>query len=112
MDIENPSEEVVAAINGAYNWFQDHKISGIRIDEFRNEDGERDRVVVEDSTAPDVWARFYDLETGEPFFSNRDGIKKKTMADLDINRRGGYRWYTRDPEKVLEKYADWTGKVN
>jgi PelA/Pel-15E family pectate lyase len=112
MDIENPSEEVVAAINGAYNWFQDHKISGIRIDEFRNEVGERDRVVVEDSTAPDVWARFYDLETGEPFFSNRDGIKKKTMADLDINRRGGYRWYTRAPEKVLEKYADWTGKVN
>ena len=29
-----------------------------------------------DSTALAQWARFYDLETGKPFFCDRDGIKK------------------------------------
>ena len=110
MEMDNPSEEVIASIQGAVRWFMDHEIKGIRVETFENEDGERDRDVVEDPEASGLWARFYDLDTGEPFFCNRDGIKKQTMAEISINRRGGYNWYTNRPALVLEAYPDWTEK--
>jgi len=110
MDIENPSKEIINAVNGAVKWFQEHKIEGIRIEEIRNEQGQRDRIVVQDSTAPPLWGRFHDLETGKPFFCDRDGIKKSTLAEIGINRRGGYRWYTNNPQKVLDRYPQWASK--
>ena len=110
MEIEDPSPEVIATVEGAVDWFEHHRISGIRVERFVNEDGERDRVVIEDNTAPDLWARFYDLESGEPFFCDRDGIKKKSLAEIGINRRGGYRWHTNNPEKVIQRYPDWVRK--
>jgi pectinesterase len=110
MEIENPSREIITAVQGAIEWFKDHKISGIRIEEFRNEYGERDRKVIEDSSAPDQWARFYDLDTEEPYYCDRDGIKKKTLAEISIDRRGGYRWHTDKPQKVIDRYPDWAKK--
>ena len=111
MELENPSKEIINAVNGAVRWFEDHRIEGIRVEDVINEDGKKDRIVVEDSTAPAQWARFYDLETGEPFFCDRDGIKKSTLAEIGLNRRAGYRWYTRAPAKVLERYPEWARKL-
>ena len=111
MDIENPSQDIISAVNGAVKWFEDHKIEGIRIKEIINEDGQKDRIVIQDSSAPPIWGRFHDLETGKPFFSDRDGIKKETLAEIGINRRGGYRWYINAPEKVLKKYPEWKKRI-
>jgi len=111
MDIEHPTPEVINAVQGAVKWFEAHKISGIRVKEFVNADGVKDRVVVEDSSAPALWGRFYDLETGKPFFCDRDGIKKNTMAEIGVNRRGGYSWYTTAPEALLKKYPAWAGRL-
>ena len=47
------------------------------------------RVVVADPNAPPLWARFYDLDTGKPFFCGRDGIKHDNMADIEAERRNG-----------------------
>lgn len=110
MEIEDPSEDVIAAVNGAVKWFDEHRIRGIRVESFVNQNGERDRRVVEDSSAPDQWARFYDLETGQPYFCDRDGIKKGYMAEIGIERRGGYRWYVTGPEEVIQKYHQWAEK--
>lgn len=109
MEIENPSEEVIEAVSGAAKWFEAHKIEGIRI-EFTRINGERDREVIADENAPSVWARFYDLETAQPFFCDRDGIKKATLAEIGKERRGGYSWYTRSPQKILDKYQKWAKK--
>jgi PelA/Pel-15E family pectate lyase len=60
MAIEEPSEEVRAAIEGAIAWFEAVKITGIRVASVSDPEqptGE-DRVVVEDPTAPPIWARF------------------------------------------------------
>lgn len=111
MDIENPSQDIIRAIEGAVQWFSDHKIEGIRIQNIET-NGQRDRIVVEDVTAPPLWARFYDLKTEEPFFCDRDGIKKETLAEIGLNRRGGYRWYTDAPNEVLEKYPDWKERID
>lgn len=110
MEIENPSQEIIQAVDGAIEWFDNHRIKGIKVVTVVNEDGEKDRVVVEDAGAPDLWARFYDLETGRPFFCSRDGIKKDSLAEISYNRRNGYSWYTSTPEKILSKYTEWKKK--
>ena len=71
-------------------------------------------VVVSDPKAPPLWARFYELETGKPFFCDRDGVKKYSLAEIGAERRNGYSWYTNGPEKVLGKYGEWArenGKI-
>lgn len=110
MDIDNPSEEIVNAIKGAVRWFEAYRIPGRRVKEFVNEEGEKDKAVIEDITAPDLWARFYDLETGKPFFCDRDGIKRNSLSEIGVDRRGGYRWYTDAPAEVIERYPEWEEK--
>jgi PelA/Pel-15E family pectate lyase len=79
--------EVIAAVEGAVAWFEAAKITGIRLKERGSE-----RVLVEDSGAPPLWARFYDLKTGQPFFCDRDGVPKSTIAEIGSERRDGYAW--------------------
>lgn len=110
MEIDNPSKEIVAAVNGAYKWFQDFKITGIRIDTVTESTGLKNRVVVEDPSASPIWARFYDLETGKPYFCDRDGIKKNSLAEIGYERRNGYSWYNNNPDKVIKKYPAWAKK--
>lgn len=112
MDIENPSKEIINAVNGSVKWFKNHKLEGIILRAITNNDGEKDFEVVEDKTAPSIWARFYDLETGKPYFCDRDGIKLNTFAELSYNRRNGYDWYTYAPEKLLKNYQEWAHKWN
>lgn len=57
MSIENPSPEVVAAVEAAVRWFQLVKIEGMRLEEFTNATGERDKRLVLDPTAEPLWAR-------------------------------------------------------
>ena len=104
MAIPQPSPEITRAIKGAVEWFEANKIEGIRIGYETDGDGLRNRVVVEDPSAPAIWARFYDLETGKPFFCSRDGIKRATMAEISHERRNGYSWYTNAPQRVLDAY--------
>lgn len=67
----------------------------------------KDVVLVADPNAV-LWGRFYDLETGRPFFCDRDGIKKNTLAEIGNERRTGYAWYGTWPQKLLsEDYPRW-----
>ncbi|MEB2780572.1 pectate lyase [Algoriphagus sp. C2-6-M1] len=111
MELENPSKEVIASIDGAVNWFEKHKIEGIKLETKIDEDGKKNRLVISDRNAPPLWARFYDLETEKPFFSDRDGIKKNSLAEIGHERRNGYSWYTDEPAKVLKKYPEWKKQV-
>jgi PelA/Pel-15E family pectate lyase len=107
MSIKNPSAKVKAAVNGAVKWFETHKIEGIKLDTEITKEGTKNRIVVEDKNAPALWARFYDLETEKPFFCDRDGIKKSSLAEIGNNRRNGYSWYGTGPSKVLKQYPNW-----
>jgi pectinesterase len=107
MELNHPSKEIIASVEGAVKWFETHKIEGIRLNSFVNKDGLKDLEVVKDDSAPTLWARFYDLETAKPYFCDRDGIKKETFAEMGHNRRNGYDWYIEAPEKLLKKYPEW-----
>ncbi|MDX1364865.1 pectate lyase [Arenibacter latericius] len=110
MEIDNPSKEVIDSVNGAVEWFTNNKIDGIKIVTEIQSDGKKDRIVVADSYAPPLWGRFYDLDTSTIFFCSRDGIKRKSLAEISHERRNGYSWYTNAPQKVLKIYPEWLAK--
>ena len=111
MSIENPSEEVIRAVNSAVAWFEKVKIEGLREDKVFNDKGKIiDKKVIPDPSAPAMWARFMELEDNTPFFCDRDGIKKATLAEIGSERRNGYAWYTNEPKEVMKAYPKWKAK--
>lgn len=110
MEVENPSPEIIRAVQGGIEWFDAHRLKNTRWDTFTNTEGKKDRRIVTDPLAGDMWARFYDLDTELPYVSDRDGIKKSTLEEIGYERRNGYSWYTDSPEKILKRYPDWKVK--
>lgn len=110
MSIPDPSPEIVAAVKGAVAWFEAHAVKDIRVERVPDGSPKGDARVV---SAPGnvLWARFYDLETGKPFFCGRDGVKHATLAEIEKERRGGYSWYTNAPQRVLDRYAKWISGI-
>jgi len=110
MEIPNPSPEIIKSVTCAIQWLDAHRIKNTRWDVFINSDGQRDRRIVQDPKAGDLWARFYDLDTEEPYVCDRDGIRKKTLEEIGYERRNGYSWYTDAPKEVLDLYPAWKAK--
>lgn len=113
MKIDEPSPEIIAAVQGAVRWFDEAKLTGIR--EIRKEAKGTpkgyDKVVVEDASAPPIWARFYAIGTNQPIFCSRDGIPRKTLAEISYERRNGYSWLGYYAEDLLAKaYPVWQQK--
>lgn len=102
MSIKNPSPEVVEAVKAGVAWFEQSKVEGVRIAKTNGE-----TKVIEDHAAPALWARFYDLETGRPFFCGRDGVKKDQLSEIEAERRNGYTWYGNWGNTVIHQYAAW-----
>lgn len=110
MEIENPSPEIIRAIQGGMEWFDAQRLKNTRWDSFTNAEGKKDRRIVTDPAVGDMWARFYDLETGLPYVCDRDGIKKSKLEEIGYERRNGYSWYTDQPLKLFKKYAEWQAR--
>ena len=112
MRIEKPSPAIIASINAAVNWFEKVKITGYNYADIAApaEKSGKDRVLMPDSNGV-VWARFYDVETNEPFFAGRDSQRKKLLAEVENERRVGYAWYGTWPLKLLKtEYPLWKAK--
>lgn len=112
MSIPDPSHEIIKSVDGAVKWFDSHRLKNTRWDSFTNKDGQKDRRIVTDPKAGDMWARFYDLDTELPYVCDRDGIKKKTLEEIGYERRNGYSWYTDDPLEIMNKYPAWKAKLD
>jgi pectinesterase len=110
LSIPSPSPEIINAVQGAMAWFDTHRLKNTRWESFTNSEGKKDRRIVNDPKAGDMWARFYDLDTQEPYVCDRDGIKKKTLEEIGYERRNGYSWYTDDPNDLFKLYSGWKAK--
>jgi PelA/Pel-15E family pectate lyase len=111
MEIEKPTPEIVAAIEGSVAWLGSVPISGLRYEDFTGADGKRDRRVVTDPSAPRLWARFYELGTNRPLFLGRDSVFHYALNEIEQERRGGYAYYGVWPETLLTKdYPRWRAK--
>jgi len=113
MRVKKPSEEIKQAVNNAIAWFEKSKIKGydfVWVEDPQNPK-EKDKVFVAKPGSV-IWARFYDIDTNEPFFSGRNSVKVKTVAEIEKERRVGYAWYGVWPANLLEtKYPAWLKKV-
>ena len=115
MSVENPSPEIIAAVDAAAAWLEKVKLPGIRVEDRPQEGTPRgyDRFVVEDPAAEPMWARFYEIGTNRPIFADRDGVKKYSLAEIGIERRTGYQWLKYWPKNTLEKtYPAWKARVS
>lgn len=114
MSLDRPGPEVVQSVEGAVGWFEAAKLQGIK--EVRRKDKNTpqgfDKVVVEDPSAPPLWARFYEIGTNRPIFCDRDGVPKRSLAEIGYERRNGYGWLGTWPQPLLDKeYPAWKKKT-
>ena len=72
MEIDKPTPEIVAAIEGAVAWLESVAIPGLRSKTFtgrrRPGTGGSSRIL----SRRLLWARFYELGTNRPIFPGRD----------------------------------------
>jgi PelA/Pel-15E family pectate lyase len=112
MSLEKPTPEVRASIEGAVAWFEAHRVKGQKLEATKTVLGAKDLAMVPDPSAPDLWARFYDLKSGKPFVCDRDGIPKPGLADIGHERRNGYSWFGEYARDLLAKdYPAWKKSV-
>lgn len=98
-----PDARTVAAVESAASWLQAHRLPDLalrRVDAPAEETGKDVLVVAEPGAS--LWARFYDLQTQQPMFVDRDGARV-AFAELPNERRTGYGWYGTWPENLLAK---------
>lgn len=98
MAIENPSPAVVAAVDAGVSWLKATAIS---------DKVWKGGVLSSQPGAPLLWARYYDLVSGQPLFGDRDLTLHDTVAEISSERRNGYAWYTGNGAKAISDYAKW-----
>lgn len=114
MSVEHPDVRIIDAVESAVAWFKSAQINGIRL--VVKQDATKlhgfDRVVVNDAGAPPLWARFYEIGTNRPIFSGRDSLIKYSVAEIEDERRNGYRWYTEEPATMINQdYPQWRRRI-
>jgi PelA/Pel-15E family pectate lyase len=113
MAIENPTPEIIASIEGAVAWFRSVPIVGRRLDGKRNADGRLERILVPDSSAPPLWARFYELGTNRPLYMDRDSKPNYDFMKVSYERRSGYGYHTTEPAALMERdYPAWLTRIS
>ncbi|HXT11094.1 MAG TPA: pectate lyase [Candidatus Angelobacter sp.] len=113
MQIDHPTPEIRAAIQGAVAWFKATEIHGLRVVRRMMPDGRRDGWIERNRKAGPLWARFYELGTNRPIFIGRDSVIRYHYSEIERERRGGYNYYGAWPESLLKKdYPRWLAKLN
>jgi PelA/Pel-15E family pectate lyase len=99
MRIESPTPPVVQAVHAAAAWFRAAAIRGYTYEP-------RGRLTPKQDGGP-LWARFYEIGSNRPIFSDRDGVIKYDLNEIGDERRAGYLWYTDEPAATLRRYDTW-----
>ena len=110
MSLPQPDARVKAAVHGAMQWLDDHKITGYRYIHLRKDTLDQVTRLEPDSTAPALWARYYDIDHGEPFVCDRDGIPRRHLSEIGTERRNGYAWYGTTPAALYKLYDKWAAR--
>ncbi|MBX3426153.1 MAG: pectate lyase [Pirellulales bacterium] len=111
MSIDDPSDDVVAAVDGAVAWLRSVQLTGWRVDQVVAADGRRERRLVAAAEAPPLWARFYELETNRPLYLDRDSVFRYDFGELSDERRNGYAYHGTWAAALLDKhYPRWRAK--
>ena len=111
MSIEEPTPEIIDAVEGAVEWFRSVAIHGMRLDEFTNREGQDDKRIIADPDAGPLWARFYEFGSNRPIFLDRDSVVRYAFSEIGQERRTGYAYYGSWAARLLtDEYPQWREK--
>ena len=89
-------------------WLRSVAMSGVRIDRIRRSDGRIERILVKDSEAAPLWARFYEIGSNRPLYLDRDSVFRYDYSEIGYERRSGYSYHGTWATTVLdEDYPRW-----
>jgi PelA/Pel-15E family pectate lyase len=112
MRVENPSPDIIEAVQSAVAWFRDVQIDGLRLARVDTPAG-WDLVVKQDPHAPPMWARFYEIGSNRPIFTGRSAVVHYRYDQIERERRTNYGYYGNWPAKPLSKdFPAWAAKWN
>lgn len=114
MDVKDPDKDLIHAVESAIQWFEEVSIKGVRVIEVTDPTLPRgfDRKVIKDPEAKQLWARFYEIGTNRPIFLGRDGIVHYDLAEIEYERRVGYRWLGDWAQSLIdEEYPRWEENI-
>lgn len=106
MSIETPDRRVIEAVDAGVAWFEKSQIKG-----FWYHKSATETALIADENGSSLWARFYDLESGRPIFSDRDGVIKYHLGEIGDERRNGYAWYGNWGTKVIDEHKAWNKRL-
>ena len=108
MSLPHPSAEIVHAVNSAMQWFGGTAYHGVVWQR-----GEKaGNGLVPSDHAPDLWARFYELNTGKPVFGDRDRTLHYSVNEISDERRMGYAWFNSRAATLPQAYAAWKHQIS
>lgn len=110
MSLKHPSDSVITAVTAAVEWLKDHALRDVKLESFTNAEGKRDRRLVHHFGST-TWARYYDLQTEEPYVCDRDGVPQPSLEYIGYERRNGYGWYGTEPQKIINAFPTWIKNV-
>jgi PelA/Pel-15E family pectate lyase len=97
MTVSPATPDLVESIDNGLAWLNGVKITGIK-------KAKRDGKTVYEPNAASTdlyWARFYDLETNQPVFPGRNGIRYATFEEMSAKNKLGYDFYTTLPGSIV-----------
>jgi unsaturated rhamnogalacturonyl hydrolase len=112
--MDEPGEGVAEAIEAAVAWLREARIEGQRVERVAAADQPEgvDVVVRPDPAAPPLWARFYEIGTNRPMFLGRDGVVRRSLAEIEVERRTHYSWLGPYAQDLLEhRYPAWRDRT-
>jgi PelA/Pel-15E family pectate lyase len=105
MQLEHPSAAVVASIQAGVEWL---KAAAVKNHAWVGGHGTPGgRHLEPRAGAAPLWARYYSIDKGIPVFGDRDKTIHDNVNELSLERRNGYSWYSRVPQKALDAYDEW-----
>jgi len=112
MSIDNPSAQVVAAVQAAVGWLErvkvvDQKVITVKDDRLP---GGIDKALVHAPGAVPIWGRYYEIGTDRVMYIEQ-GVVHYSLAALSHKHRVGHAWIGgRWPAGPLQDYAGWRAK--
>jgi PelA/Pel-15E family pectate lyase len=114
MSIENPSQDVINAVNSSIVFMQSLRIDDAKLQDVKDISMTygKDRILIAKPGSA-VWPRFIEVDTLKPLFSNRQGDRLYNYDEVGYERRVKYRWLVGAPKKMIDKeYPKWQAKYS
>lgn len=104
MSLPAPSPAVQNAIHTGIAWLNS---TAIHDQQWTGTRAEGRHLAASPGAGP-IWARYYNITTGQPIFGDRDRTYHDDVMELSTERRNGYQWYSSGPQHALDLYAEWS----